>query len=98
MILAFVLTMPNVGSWDGKWGFEGALYAKTQSFREEPGVEPGMYYYDFGDGWRAGIDVREVDSREAAQLRRKSKGFYGYEWMIESIIAKGEIVLPEKGE
>ncbi len=101
MILSFTLTMPNVGSWNGKWTGEGNLYAKVINFgRGKAATEAaykilseygGYYYYSFGDGWGAGIRVREVDADEARSIRRKSKGFCGYEWMIESIRSVGRI-------
>lgn len=33
-----------------------------------------------------------VDSREAARMRKESKGFCGYNWMVDSIISYGEIL------
>ena len=35
--LAFVLTMPNIGSWNGKWSGEGNFYAITR------------FVFNFGD-------------------------------------------------
>ncbi len=55
--------------------------------------DSGSYYYDFGDGWGAGISVFIVDgSKEAAMLRRKSHGFCNYDWMVDSIMDYGKIL------
>lgn len=95
MLISFELSMPNVGSWNGKWSGESKVYAIVKNFRKPP-FKLGLYSYNFGDGWRASIAVREVDKRTAAMLRKKSAGFCGYEWMVDSIIADGDIYGPEK--
>jgi hypothetical protein len=46
----------------------------------------GNYSYDFGDGWRANVCVREAEYRE-----RVTNKFCGYEWMINSIKRYKEI-------
>lgn len=115
MILCFKLSMPNVGSWNGKWTGESNLYVivrnfgktkkgtikakgllnrKTPQFASQP--ESGHYYYNFGDGWGAGVDVYPVDAKEAGRLRRKSNGFCGYEWMVDSIVDYGGIYTDEQ--
>ncbi len=61
--------------------------------------DSGYYSYNFGDGWRAGVSVYHIDDtypkNEPAKLRRKSDGFCGYDWMVDSIIAHGEILCPQ---
>lgn len=98
MLLSFTLSMPNVGSWDGKWTAEGNLYVKVVSFvgkkkvaQAEEILEKGYYHYNFGDGWAAGVTVKKVTAQEASKLLRKSQGFCGYEWMITSIQEHGDI-------
>lgn len=99
MLLCFELSMPGVGSWDGKWTGQNNLYARVKNFgrtkksnnKAEEILAGGYYSYSFGDGWGAGISVRQIDAKEAAKIRRKSSGFCGYEWMIESIMEHGEI-------
>jgi hypothetical protein len=56
--------------------------------REQIGVTPlkKSYYYNFGDGWGANIDVEHIDSKEANKRRKASAGFCGYDWMVDSII------------
>ena len=102
MILAFTLSMPNVASWNGKWSGEGMLYAKVINFgrskkadeKAKAILDHGYYRYDFGDGWSAGINIKAVSPKEAASIRRKSKGFCAYDWMIDSIRLDGKIVAP----
>jgi hypothetical protein len=90
MILAFILTMPGTGSWNGEWSGSGRLYALVRSFRSGAPA-PGNYSYAWSDGWRANVEVRPVDAREAAHIRKRSSGFCGYEWMVDSIVKHGEI-------
>jgi hypothetical protein len=98
MNLCFTLSMPGRNSWNGRWSGEDALYAKVLNFRGKKDVEKarsiletGYYDYNFGDGWRAGISIKEVDPKESARIRRKSAGFNGYDWMVESIVEIGVI-------
>jgi hypothetical protein len=103
MLLAFELTMPNVGSWNGKWTGASNCYARVMNYTEKYGtsrvaqeklddlLKHKSYYYNFGDGWGANVSVKEVSRGEAAKLRRESKGFCGYDWMMDSILAHGEI-------
>ena len=98
MRLAFELSMPSNNSWDGKWSGDGKCYVIVKEFRNPPrpnGVTlPGSRFsYSFGDGWVAAVSCREVDSATAAKLRKESKGFYGYDWMVDSIIQHGKILV-----
>ena len=100
MILCFELSMPNVGSWNGRWSGEKNYYAKVINFgRTKKAIEKakailkeGYYRYNFGDGWSAGINVKEVDAKEASKIRRKTKGFCGYDWMVQSIKDNNKII------
>lgn len=99
MLIAFELSMPNINTWNNRWSGEGKYYARVKNFgrTEEKNkiakkvLEKGSYYYNFGDGWGMSISVREVDSKEAQKIRRKTDGFMGYEWAITSIIEKQKI-------
>ena len=42
-------------------------------------------------GWGANVEVKIVKADEAANLRRKTEGFCGYEWMIDSILKRDAI-------
>lgn len=96
MILAFLLSMPGCASWNGRW--KGNIYAKTIQTRGRLSdlkaadiLRTGYYHYNFGDGWTASVSVKEVDAAEARRLRKASRGFCGYDWMVESILNKGQI-------
>jgi len=99
MILCFTLSMPGVASWNGKWSGDGKLYAKIHNFgKTKKATEKAKnilskksYGYSFGDGWFADVSVHEVDAKEAGKIRRKSRGFCGYDWMVTSIRLNGEI-------
>jgi len=99
MILCFTLSMPNVGSWNGKWTGANNLYARIINFgkskkatgKAQKILDKGYYHYNFGDGWSAGITIKQVDAKEANKIRRASKGFCGYDWMIDSIREHGII-------
>lgn len=102
-IISFELTMPNVGSWNGKWtGAERKYYViksvsekylKNQEFLKTL-IEKGhdSFYYNFGDGWGANVELQIINSREATIRRKHSAGFCGYEWMIDSILHYGDIL------
>jgi len=94
MILCFSLSMPNVGSWDGKWTAANRPYTRCKAVspkKAEVILKKPYYSYNFGDGWRAGINVSQVDAKESRKIKRRSAGFCGYEWMIDSIIEHQEI-------
>jgi len=104
MILSFVLSMPGVSSWNGKWTGEGNLYARVVNFgktkkgeaKAKEILDKGYFHYSFRDGWSAGVTVKEVDAKTAAKIRRKTKGFYGYDWMIDSIRRDMTIMSPSE--
>lgn len=87
MRLIAELTMPNVGSWNGKWS--GAADKYTVAFnvgKKRADQLMGHYYYNFGDGWGANVQIRKPENRE-----RATNKFCGYEWMISSIRNYGVI-------
>lgn len=97
--LAAFLSMPNVGSWNRKWSGENRPYVslfrapeRNKQFLAERLSLIGYYTYDFGDGWSAGITIKEVDEKEYKQLKKSTAGFYGYDWMVNSIIRYKRIV------
>jgi len=88
MRLIAELTMPNVGSWNGQ--YSGAKDKKTVVFStsaKSHGHLVGNYYYNFGDGWGANVEIREAQPRE-----RVTKKFSGYEWMLGEIKKHGRIL------
>ena len=91
-MIVFELTMPNKGSWNGKWTQEGQLFVRIQRERDVPKEYWNKeYYYHWDDGWTACVTVTRMPANEARKLERKSKGFHGYDWMIRSIIKHGAI-------
>lgn len=98
MILCFSLSMPGCPSWNGRWSGEDRLFARTWTASSKKSKERASeiikgspYYYRWDDGWAASVSVKEVTSQEATKIQKKSAGFYGYDWMIESIKDKGKI-------
>ena len=105
MLVGFYLSMPNVGSWNGKWSGESTFYARTKSFVGKKRIErakdiltKGFFYHAWDDGWAAEITVKEIDAVEARRINTKSKGFCNYDWMIENIINHLSTRKPETEE
>lgn len=97
MLVAFVLTMPNNNSWNGRWSGEDKLYARVRTYSSRDLKHKliqlvGNHYYNFGDGWGANVEVKVVKADEAKKIRKKTAGFAGYEWMIDSLVLDGRIV------
>lgn len=95
MILSFALSMPSNNAWNGKWSGDESFYAIVRNVRTQAKaqiiLDGKRYTYNFGDGWCAAVTVREVDAKEARQIRNKSQGFCGYDWMVDSIFRSGKI-------
>lgn len=101
MILSFELTMPNVGSWNGRWTGAGRKYFAHRNMKNDKatkakiaellqGEESRGFYHNFGDGWGAMVTMRIVDAATRGKERRVSAGFCGYEWMIDNILEYGK--------
>ncbi len=92
-MIVFILTMPQNNSWNGRWSGQENIYAKvsSESAYGMKNIEEKNHYYSFGDGWVACVEVKRVDTKTANSYRKKSKGFCGYEWMIDEIIKFGTI-------
>ncbi len=105
MKVSFQLTMPNVGSWNGKWTGAAKKYWVIRTYRSKEDKEKisnllaardyQSFYYNFGDGWGANIRIEIVGPGEARQREKHSAGFCGYEWMINSILKHGKILIDE---
>ena len=95
MLIAFKMTMPNRGSWNGKWSGENDSHIVVHNVigkeHAKSILEKKHYRYDWLDGWSMNIEVTRVTPAEAAKIRRKSKGFPGYAWAVQSIIRRGTI-------
>jgi hypothetical protein len=68
------------------------IYGKSKLALEKLNGIIGNHYYRFSDGWGVNVLVKEVDRKEAEYMRKNSKGFYGYDWMIDSILSHGKII------
>ena len=85
--LIFELSMPSNNSWNGKWSGEEQKYTVAKNVTDKKAANLKDYYtYNFGDGWIAGVSIREAKPRE-----RATNKFCGYSWMIDSILAHNEI-------
>ena len=92
-MIVFELTMPNVGSWNGRWSGADRRYIRTKKERDVPKtVWDKSFYYRWDDGWGACVSVTQMPCQEARKLERQSSGFCRYDWMISSIIKRGYIV------
>lgn len=93
----FRLSMPGRNSWNGRWSGEGSNYTIVKNIPDKRAGEllgakgRESWGYNFGDGWYASVEGRVVPKGERL---RKSAGFCGYDWMVRSILADGEIYGP----
>ncbi|SRR6266702_2135995 len=99
MHVAFELSMPNNNSWNGRWSGDGNKYVRVLTVSDAKATRAkfealikAQHYYNFGDGWTACVSVREVTGGEKRKLVKASKGFCGYDWMIESLRWHGKIM------
>lgn len=99
MRIEFKLGMPGRNSWNGKWSGEERNYTKVVTMTDRKadvlleGRVSRSWGYNFGDGWYAVVKARPVQKGERL---RKSDGFCGYDWMVYSILADGEIYGPTR--
>ena len=93
MIVAFTLTVPNVGSWNGVYAGDRPNKIVCRKLSNKIGSEIAGkdFFYDFGDGWGVNVSAKEVDYKEKNKLMKKSTGFGLYSWMVNSIIERGKI-------
>lgn len=92
-MILFELTMPHVGSWDGKWSEEKGTHIIVKPEREvRKFLWDQDYYYSWPDGWTCCIKCKRISAAEARKLASKSSGFCGYNWMVDSIIHYGSIM------
>lgn len=94
MNVAFILTMPGVGSRNGKWSGEGKLFAKVVMLGHAKAreLDGKSFHYYWSDGWGARVQCKIVKGAEIRQINKTTQGFCGYEWMIDSIRTHGKIM------
>jgi len=96
LYLGFYLSMPNNNSWNNKWSGAGGKYVVTlkvpnKSRKQRESLIDKSFSYSFGDGWRASVQIKQLSAQEARKEKKESLGFYGYDWMIASILKDGYI-------
>ena len=92
-MIVFELTMPNRGSWNGRWSGESTRHIRVKYDNSVPKeVWNKDFFYRWDDGWTACISVIKMSAKEARKLEKESSGFCGYDWMIKSIIHNGKII------
>lgn len=96
--LVFILTFPSNNSWNGIFSGEGNLYCVVikpaqKTIDKILGENDAKdYRYNFGDGWVANVEVKKMTSQQARKFKKESRGFMGYNWMIEDIICCQKIL------
>ena len=96
-MIVFELTMPGVGSWNGKWTGADKRYIRTRRECDVPKeVWDKSFYYRWDDGWKACVTVMKMPVKYAYTMEKQSSGFCGYDWMINSIIKYGKIIPPKE--
>lgn len=97
--IEFRLSMPGNNAWNGRWSGEGRNYTKIRKLSDKRAAamlgekSEDSWGYAFGDGWFASVSARIVPKGERL---KKSDGFYGYEWMVDSIVWHGEILTQDQ--
>lgn len=102
LIVVFELNMPS-SAVGRSWSRHNDVNAIVKTFRSKSDIARaqellavGYWRYAFGDGWVASVSMREVYGDEVRKIRRSSKGFAGYEWMVNSIWDFGKIRIGEE--
>lgn len=94
MIVLFRLTMPTCGSWDGTWSGakDGHFLFRNIPKTKAASLIHKSWKYSWEDGWTAQITAEPSNCHDKRKLIKKTKGFCGYDWMVDSIIEKGTII------
>ena len=91
-MITFELTFPHAASWNGKWSGADRKYIRAWREYDVPKeLWDKDFFYRFDDGWEACISVRKCLANETRKLLKESAGFYGYDWMIKSLVNDGYI-------
>ncbi len=99
--ISFELTMPNRGSWNGKWSGEDRRFIILKSLTDKKtkellGQKNSKYFsHNWSDGWCASIEARKITASNKKELRKHVKnGFQGYDWMVSNILRYGDTIKP----
>ena len=82
-VLLFEYGHSKINTWNGHWTGEGKVFAKEVFL---------TFTHDFGDGWVAKITMTVGAKKDFEEIMKRSEGFLGYEWIIDSILKHGKIV------
>lgn len=101
VIVVFELTMPNRGSYNGRWSQENDKhlifkYYTPKQFESVKDKIIGDFYYRWDDGWTACVSSKVIDGVESRRLHRLNRNFCGYDWMVDSILEYGTIKRPSR--
>ena len=90
-MILFILSMPVVVSWDGKWSGDDKRYYMTRvlDYPYEENLIGKKFRHKFADGSVAEVSCISVHVDIGEYLMTLSDGFYAYEWMITNIIQNG---------
>jgi hypothetical protein len=90
----FRLSMPGANTASGSWSGAGKDYLVVKTLTDKIALnllgERGTrsWSYAWSDGWVAQVSARILPPGGKSV---KSAGFAGYDWMVSSILAYGEI-------
>lgn len=90
--------MPGRASWNGRWSGEEKIYAIIKPIgrsaaaraKADELLNKRFFSHSWSDGWRASIEVSEAEGAELRRIRKLSKGFCGYDWMVTNILSHGD--------
>ena len=95
--LIFTLKMPHRGSWNNKWSGDDEVHRLSYSFTNDefkklPDIVGKYHEYRWNDGWTAVVEVEVVNTvKERKEKMRHTCGFFGYGWMVKSLLQDGYI-------
>lgn len=102
LLVRWELSLPNIGSWDGKYsGKRNGMFAypsrldrkgeEAKKIQEFIDAGKSSFRYNFGDGYTAMWTFTVIPTiKEYNQMNRGDHGTR-YDWMIRSIMKHGEI-------
>lgn len=93
--VSFVLTVPKHNTWNNRWSGQNDFFCVVRLVDKNKAeeIDGKSYDYDFKDGWMNRIHCEIIKRDEAKKLIKRSSGFMGYEWMIDSIIKNNKIIV-----
>lgn len=91
--------MPNRGSWNGRWSGEDQrwllirrLSNTKKNFERAEKLNGNSWHYSWSDGWGANVTCTVIEPKTSRYWLKKSAGFAGYDWMVDSILMYNRIL------